>query len=76
MNSHEAHHPRQSVEQAAVYVGLSVSYLNRARITGDGPVFLKLGRRVVYETRDLDAWLESRRRMSTSSDRLVPAGAN
>jgi predicted DNA-binding transcriptional regulator AlpA len=57
---------RLTVEDAARYVGLSVSFMNRARLHGDGPVFLKLGRRVVYDRSDLDAWLASRRRTSTS----------
>lgn len=57
---------RLTVEEAAQYVRLSVSFLNRARLTGDGPTYLKLGRRVVYETGALDQWLASRRRRSTS----------
>jgi predicted DNA-binding transcriptional regulator AlpA len=59
---------RLSVDGAAHYVGLSVSFLNRARLHGDGPVFLKLGRRVVYDRTDLDNWLASRRRTSTSQE--------
>jgi helix-turn-helix protein len=64
-----AHRPpdRLTVEEAAQYLRLSVSFLNRARLTGDGPVFLKLGRRVVYDVADLDTWLLSRRRRSTSA---------
>jgi hypothetical protein len=57
---------RGPVSWAADYTGLSVSFFNRARLDGDGPVFLKLGRRVVYERADLDAWLASCRRTSTS----------
>ncbi len=54
------------VEIAATYLGLSVSTLNKLRVFGGGPVFLKLGRRVVYDLADLDDWLASKRRRSTS----------
>ena len=36
------------------------------RVRGGGPHFLKVGRRVVYRRRDLDAWLADRERASTS----------
>ena len=55
-----------NVEAAATYTGLSASTLNKLRVFGGGPVFLKLGRRVVYDPADLDAWLAERRRRSTS----------
>jgi excisionase family DNA binding protein len=45
---------------AARYVGLSTSTLAKMRLSGNGPAFLKLGRRVLYRRADLDAWLESR----------------
>ena len=51
---------------AAVYVGLSTSTLEKLRLTGDGPLYLKLNRAVVYDTSDLDDWLQSRRKRSTS----------
>lgn len=54
------------VEAAATHVGLSVSTLNKLRVFGGGPVFLKLGRRVAYRIEDLDAWLAARLRRSTS----------
>jgi predicted DNA-binding transcriptional regulator AlpA len=57
---------RLAVHAAADYVGLSASTLNKLRVFGGGPVFLKLGRRVAYDVGDLDAWLAARRRRSTS----------
>lgn len=52
---------------AAGYLGLAPSTLAKMRIRGDGPVFIKVGpRRVVYDVRDLDAWLSENRRSSTS----------
>ena len=56
----------KSVEEAAQYLRVSQSFLNQARTRGDGPAFYKIGRRVVYETADLDLWKETRRRRSTS----------
>lgn len=57
---------RLSVVPAACFCGCSPSMLNRLRVTGGGPRYLKLGRRVVYDTSDLRAWLESHRQFSTS----------
>lgn len=51
---------------AARYTGLSISTLNKLRVIGDGPKFVKCGRRVVYEINDLDSWLASLKRRSTS----------
>ena len=50
---------------AADYLGLSPSTLNRMRVTGDGPRYSKLGRRVIYDVHDLDAWIEERKRRFT-----------
>lgn len=66
MSSLHHSNPRLSVDAAAEYVGLSASTLNKLRVFGGGPVFLKLGRRVVYDVADLDGWLNQRRRVSTS----------
>lgn len=57
---------RLRVGSAAAYTGLSASTLNKMRLTGLGPTFLKLNRRVVYERSALDAWLATKRRSSTS----------
>lgn len=51
---------------AARYLGIAESTLEKLAVTGGGPVFHKLGKTVVYDTRDLDAWLASKRRRSTS----------
>jgi predicted DNA-binding transcriptional regulator AlpA len=53
-------------EGAARYVGLTASTLEKKRLNGSGPAYLKLGRAVAYDTRDLDEWLASHRRLSTS----------
>jgi len=56
------------VKQAAEYVGLSKSSLDKLRCFGGGPRFFKLGRSVVYSTVDLDAWMADRARTSTWGD--------
>jgi len=53
-------------KQAAEYLGLSLSWLDKARITGLGPVFITIGRRILYDTRDLEAFIYNNRRSSTS----------
>ncbi|MGU3493670.1 helix-turn-helix transcriptional regulator [Xanthobacteraceae bacterium A53D] len=51
--------------QAAAYVGLSKSTMDKHRHYGTGPAYLKLGAAVVYRRADLDAWLDARRRTCT-----------
>ena len=46
--------------------GLSTSTLAKWRLAGTGPAYSKAGRVVVYDIADLDAYLSSRRRLSTS----------
>lgn len=54
--------------EAASLLGLSPATLSKLRHTGkNGPQFLKLGRRVVYDQNDLLTWLAGRRRKSTSA---------
>lgn len=56
-----------SVVEAARHLGLSKSLLDKLRLTGGGPIYLKLGpRRVVYDLADLERWAAERRRRSTS----------
>ena len=52
---------------AAEYIGMSVAFLQAGRSRGiignrtPSPPFLKLGKWVKYDVRDLDAWLAARR---------------
>ena len=41
------------------------STLDKLRISGGGPTYLQLGRRVLYDVAGLEAWLTSKRRSST-----------
>ncbi|MEK6638788.1 MAG: DNA-binding protein [Pseudomonadota bacterium] len=51
---------------AAIHIGLSARTLEKHRCYGTGPVFRKLGGRIVYAIVDLDAWAELGTRRSTS----------
>ena len=57
-----------STHEAASYCGASASTFEKLRLSGGGPVFLKISRRVVYDPADLDIWLMARRRRSTSDN--------
>lgn len=52
--------------EAAAYCKLSASTLEKLRVSGNGPAFLKPRRRVVYRLSDIDTWLDASRRGSTS----------
>lgn len=52
--------------EAAPRVGLAVSTLQKLRVTGGGPRFLKLGRSVRYRSQDLEEFLAGRVVSSTS----------
>ena len=59
--------------EAAKALGLASSTLAKLRLNGNGPVYCKLGRRVVYRTEDLEAWLETRVARDTSdADTRLP----
>jgi len=59
---------RSAVSRAAAarFVGLSIRTLEKHRIYGTGPRYSKLGGRVVYRVEDLQAWVESGLKASTS----------
>ena len=50
---------------ASAYLDIPQSTLEKMRMTGRGPSFVKDGRLVIYRKQDLDAWLERRLRQST-----------
>lgn len=52
--------------KAAAWLCLSERTLERWRVSGEGPPFAKLGRRVLYRQSDLDDWIASRVVASTS----------
>lgn len=52
--------------RAAAHLSSSASTLAKLRLKGGGPRFCKIGRAVRYRRSDLDAWLNSTGRRSTS----------
>lgn len=56
---------------AAEELGLSARTLQRWRVVGGGPTYIKLGKRVVYRLEDLNDFLTRQRRTSTS-DAVTP----
>ena len=59
------------VDAAACILGLSKSYLNKARVTGSGPPFVKFGAAVRYRVETLREWAAARTRCSTSDERAT-----
>lgn len=53
-------------KQVAERYGPSTSTLAKMRLSGTGPVFVKLGRRVAYRLEDVEAWVVENRFRSTS----------
>lgn len=66
MSEQEMGGRRLDTAGAEAYTGLARQTLAKLRVYGGGPDYIKVGRRVIYDTRDLDAWLASRKRASTS----------
>lgn len=57
---------------AAAYLGMSPKTLEKLRWAGGGPAYYKLAG-VRYLEEDLDTWIQSRRRISTSDPGPVTA---
>ena len=55
-----------TAKEASRLLKLSVSWLAKARMRGDGPPYLRLGRAIRYSEGGLLQWMKSRTRMSTS----------
>jgi excisionase family DNA binding protein len=54
--------------ETAELLRLSERTLERWRVTGGGPVFCKLGKRVLYRKADLEKWIASHLCNSTSDE--------
>ncbi|MEC7290158.1 MAG: helix-turn-helix domain-containing protein [Pseudomonadota bacterium] len=53
-------------KQLAHRLGWSEVSIVRMRCQGNGPRFIKIGRSVKYRWSDVESWLETRERQSTS----------
>ena len=53
-------------EETANRLKVSLSWLAKARMRGNGPPFIKIGRAIRYSEAALQQWMKSRQRLSTS----------
>lgn len=59
-----------TTREAAAHLRVSKSYLDKLRVYGGGPRFLRYGKRkILYRMSDLDLWASERRFTSTSEYR-------
>jgi hypothetical protein len=55
-----------TAREAARVLKVSVSWLAKARMRGDGPAYNKVGRAIRYTELALQQWLKGNQRLSTS----------
>jgi predicted DNA-binding transcriptional regulator AlpA len=57
------------VREAAHYLSVSKSFLDKKRQTGGGPPYFQLSPRgsVIYDVKELDNWISSKKRQQASS---------
>ncbi len=58
-----------TTREAANFLRLSSSWLAKARMRGDGPPYVKIGRSVRYSEGALAQWMKSKQRLSTEQYR-------
>lgn len=56
----------QSPKETAARLKVSTSWLAKARMRGDGPSFIKVGRSIRYSEAALIQWMKGQQRLSTS----------
>lgn len=58
-----------NTKNAATFLGVSEGFLRKARISGKGPVYIKLSaRKVIYRMGDLEGYLTANARLSVAED--------
>lgn len=62
MTSQTYHNARTIAER----YGLSASWLAKLGVYGGGPSYIRVGRRILYDTKTFEQWLETHRRANTS----------
>jgi len=65
--THEGHDVLLTAQQAGELLRLAPQTLAIYRCKGGGPVFQRIGRRVMYRRRAIDAWLKEREFPHTSA---------
>jgi predicted DNA-binding transcriptional regulator AlpA len=63
MNDRENSIPQQRLTEpeTSKYTAMSRSWLRLKRMKGGGPAYIRIGRAIRYDIRDLDAWLSAHR---------------
>ena len=64
--------PLLSEREAAAVLGVAAKTLSNWRSIGSGPTFVRVGGRILYEPRDLSAFIESKKFRANG----VPASAS
>jgi excisionase family DNA binding protein len=62
-----------TVREAAAYLRCGVSTLNKLRVTGGGPMYVKMLGRVLYKLDDLDRYIMQHRIRSTAQNKSLAA---
>ncbi len=57
--------------ELAKLTSTSKRYWEKLRLAGGGPVYIRFGGIVAYDLNDVLAWLEERKRTSTTDDRTA-----
>jgi predicted DNA-binding transcriptional regulator AlpA len=58
--------PLLTAKEAGARLKVSLSWLAKARMRGDGPPYICIGRSIRYAETALIQWMRSRQRLSTS----------
>lgn len=67
--------PLLSRQEAARYLSVSVKFLEKHALIGDGPPFIKVGRLTRYRQSDLEAYIQHRRCSNTSEGKHLGEAA-
>ena len=67
-NTSNKREPLLRPEEAGDYLSFTSGWLAKLRMNGQGPKFIKLGRKIRYARTDLDAWISAGRAASTSEN--------
>jgi excisionase family DNA binding protein len=67
-------HRRLRVPDAAKYIGITTDALYDLRASGMGPPFIKIGGRILYDTRAIDSWLDENTHKSIPAAQMKHAG--
>jgi len=55
-----------TAKEAAHFLRVSLSWLAKSRMRGDGPPYIKVGRSIRYTEAAVTQWMKSHQRLSTS----------